>query len=43
MKARFASKCAECGTDIKVGKEIQKNSVGKWVHEACADTQNELP
>jgi len=29
MKARFNGKCVECGEEIKVGKEIIKNSKEK--------------
>ncbi len=43
MKAKFNGKCVECGGDIKVGKEILKNSSEKWVHKACSDLEDELP
>ena len=43
MKARFPGKCIECGTEIKVGKEILKNSKGNWVHKACCDIEDKLP
>ena len=43
MKARFKGKCVECGENIKIGKEILKNSKGKWVHKACSDIEDELP
>lgn len=43
MKARFAGQCSECGAPIKTGKEISKNSAGKWVHKACSDESDELP
>ena len=42
LKARFAGKCDECGAEIRRGKEISKNSGGKWVHAACSDQQEEL-
>ena len=41
MKARFSGKCNECGEPIKAGKEIAKNSKGKWVHKFCSDTDGE--
>ncbi len=43
VKARFNGKCVECGGEIKVGKEIIKNSKEKWVHKACSDLEDELP
>ncbi len=43
MKARFPGTCTECGGQIKVGKTIQKNSKGQWVHDACSDLKDELP
>ncbi|GFN40425.1 MAG: conserved hypothetical protein [Marine Group I thaumarchaeote] len=43
MKARFKGVCSECGAPIKIGKEISKNSKGKWVHKACSDVEEELP
>jgi hypothetical protein len=43
MKARFNGKCVECGEEIKVGKEIAKNSEEKWVHKSCSDLEEELP
>lgn len=43
MKARFNGKCVECGGEIKVGKEIIKNSKEKWVHKACSDLEEEIP
>jgi hypothetical protein len=43
MKARFSGKCVECDQEIKTGKEISKNSQGKWVHKACSDIAEELP
>ncbi|CAI9832689.1 conserved hypothetical protein [Nitrosopumilaceae archaeon] len=43
MKARFPGKCPECDGEIKVGKEIVKNSSDAWVHKACSDVEEELP
>tara|TARA_Y100000780_G_C13573971_1_gene374059 strand:+ start:661 stop:831 length:171 start_codon:yes stop_codon:yes gene_type:complete len=43
MKARFNGKCVECNESIKVGKEIEKNSKGNWVHKFCSDIKEELP
>ena len=43
VKARFNGKCVECGGEIKMGKEILKNSNEKWVHKACCDLEEELP
>ena len=42
MKARFNGKCVECGEEIKVGKEISKNSKETRVHKACYDLEEEL-
>jgi len=43
MKARFAGTCPACNDAIRVGKEIAKNSEGKWVHKSCSDVEDELP
>jgi len=43
LKARFAGQCSECGEPIKTGREISKNSAGKWVHQACSDVEEEIP
>ena len=43
MKARFPGKCSECNEDIVKGKEIAKNTQGKWVHKFCSDSETELP
>lgn len=42
MKARFPGKCVACGETIKAGREILKNSDGKWVHSSCSDIQELL-
>ena len=43
LKARFNGKCVECNEPIKIGKEIVKNSKGKWVHDFCSDIKGEFP
>ena len=43
MKAKFASACISCGEQIRPGKEISKDSDGKWVHKHCAGEENQLP
>ena len=43
MKARFATVCISCGDQIGKGKEIEKDSTGKWVHRHCVDDSVELP
>ena len=43
MKARYAGKCSSCGDDIKIGKEISKNSDDIWVHKHSADEVMHLP
>ena len=43
MRARFAGICSECNEPIKTGKEILKNSKGKWVHKFCSDIEEEIP
>lgn len=43
MKARFSSSCDSCGDQIRPGKEIAKNSSGKWVHKHCCEDYLELP
>jgi hypothetical protein len=43
MKAKFKTTCSECNAPIKVGEEIAKTSLGKWVHKYCAPEANELP
>ena len=43
MKAKFSSSCTSCGAQIQPGKEISKDSSGKWVHKHCADESEGLP
>tara|TARA_B100000029_G_scaffold173145_1_gene169644 strand:- start:1022 stop:1153 length:132 start_codon:yes stop_codon:yes gene_type:complete len=43
MKARYAGKCHSCGDEIKIGKEISKNSDDIWVHKHCAEELIDLP
>lgn len=43
MKAKFASSCVSCGDEIKRGKEITKDTSGKWVHKHCASETVDLP
>ena len=43
MKARYAGKCHSCGDDIKIGKEIAKNSDDIWVHKHCVEELVDLP
>lgn len=43
MKAKFKTTCSECNAPIKVGDEIAKTPLGKWVHKYCAPESNELP
>lgn len=43
MKAKFSTSCFQCGDQIKPGKEISKDTAGKWVHKHCADNSDDLP
>ncbi|HSB57579.1 MAG TPA: hypothetical protein VLD38_07215 [Nitrosopumilaceae archaeon] len=43
MKAKFNSSCTSCGDKIKAGKEIAKDSSGKWVHKYCSTESADLP
>ncbi len=43
MKAKFDGKCISCGDNIKRGKEISKNTAGKWVHKHCVEEGIDLP
>ncbi len=43
MKAKFSSSCVSCGDEIKRGKEITKDTSGKWVHKHCASETVDLP
>jgi hypothetical protein len=43
MKARFNTSCVSCGEQIKAGKEIAKDSAGRWVHKHCAPEIVDLP
>ena len=42
MKSRFSSLCVSCGEQIKQGKEIAKDSSGRWVHKHCSDVSDSL-
>jgi len=42
MKAKFTSSCVSCGDEIKRGKEITKDTSGKWVHKHCASETFDL-
>lgn len=39
MKAKFATSCVECKSEIKPGNEISKNPNGSWVHKHCVDEE----
>ena len=43
MKARYAGKWRSCGDDIRIGKEITKNSDDIWVHKHCAEEVVDVP
>ncbi|MDI1495290.1 MAG: hypothetical protein K8823_598 [Cenarchaeum symbiont of Oopsacas minuta] len=43
MKARFATECSSCGDEIRRGKEIAKDELGKWVHKHCISESLEMP
>jgi len=41
MKAKFATSCVECKSEIKPGNEIAKNPSGNWVHKHCVEEELE--